>query len=170
MNWLDIVIIVIALIGAYIGMKHGLIRTLFTVFGVIIGIVLAGQWQESIAKKLSSSGEQWAYILAFAAILVIVVVIANIAGKILSGVIKIIMLGSLDTLGGLVLGFLAGALIVAAILASLGSWAATAPLGVGAGLTGAIGDSALAKLLIDKFGLLLSLLPGKFDSVKVFFD
>lgn len=170
MNWLDIVIIIIALIGAYVGYKQGLIMTLFTLVGVIIGVVLAGQWQESIAKKLSSSGEQWAYILAFAAVLVIVVVIATIAGKLFKGFIKLIMLGWLDSLGGIVLGLFAGALIIAAILASLGSWAENAPSWFGSGLVEAIGGSYLAELLIDKFGLLLSLLPGEFDTVKDFFE
>ena len=169
MNWVDIIIILVALLGAYIGWKQGLIRTVFTAIGLIVGIALAGQWSDSLADKFSSSGEQWAYILAFTIIVIIVLIIANILGAILKRFIKIIMLGWLDSIGGIVLGFCVGALVVAAILTSLGPWAENAGKIVSE-LTDAIGDSTLAELLIDNFGLVLGLLPGEFDAVKEFFN
>lgn len=79
------------------------------------------------------------------------------------------MLGWLDSLGGIVLGLLVGAMAVAAILTSVGLWVHYAPGGVESTSAKAIGDSALANLLIDNFGLVLGLLPGEFDAVKEFF-
>ncbi len=176
MNWVDIVIIVIALLGAYKGLKQGLIRTVFTAIGLIVGIALAGQWSDSLADKLSSGEAQWAYITAFAIIVIVVLITANIIGAILKRFIKIIMIGWLDSLGGTVLGFCVGALLAAAILASLGSWAHNEAMNnkvigfeIESELTEAIGDSSLAELLIDNFGLVLGLLPGEFDAVKGFF-
>ena len=169
MSWLDIIIIIIAVLGAYIGWKQGLIRMAFTIVGLIIGIVLAGQWADPFAEKLSPSGAQWAYFLSFAVILIVVLLAANIIGGILHRFLKIIMMGWLDSLGGIVLGLCVGALVVAAILTAVGPWAENAPMGFGSKLVEAIGDSSLAEFLMDKFGLLLGLLPGEFDAVKDFF-
>ncbi len=169
MNWVDAIIIFIALISAYIGYKQGLIRTVFSFIGLIVGVVLAGQWSDSLADLLSSDRAQWAYIVAFAIILIVVLVAANLAGAVLKGFIKFIMLGWLDSLGGIVLGLLVGAIAVAAILTSVGLWAHYVPGGVESTSAKAIGSSALANLLIDNFGLVLGLLPGEFDAVKEFF-
>jgi uncharacterized membrane protein required for colicin V production len=169
MNWVDAIIIVIALISAYIGYKQGLIRTVFSFIGLIVGVVLAGQWSDSLADLLSSDRAQWAYIVAFAIILIVVLVAANLAGAVLKGFIKFIMLGWLDSLGGIVLGLLVGAIAVAAILTSVGLWAHYVPGAVESTSAKAIGGSALANLLIDNFGLVLGLLPGEFDAVKEFF-
>ena len=171
MNWLDIVIIIIAVLGAYMGWKQGLIRTAFTIVGLIIGVVLAGQWADPLAEKLSPNEAQWAYFVAFGLILIVVLIAANIVGGILHRFIKLMMMGLVDSLGGLVLGFLLGALGAAAILASLGAWAEFLPRGdiLDSTMGSAISNSALAELLIDNFGLILGLLPGKFDAIQNFF-
>lgn len=168
MNWVDIVIIIVAAIGGYIGWKHGLIRTAFSFVGLIIGVVLAGVWAPDLADKISSES-QWAYIFSFAIILIIVLIIANIAGKIAKPFLKLVMMGLLDSFLGAVIGIIVGALVMAAILSATGPYIANVP-GAGTGLKDAIGDSILAEVLIDNFGLLLALLPGDFDTVKDFFD
>lgn len=174
MNWLDILIIVIAVIGAYIGWKQGLIRAAFSIVGLIIGIVLAGQWADSLAEALG--GAQWAYFVAFAIILIAVLIIANIIGGILKQFTKVVMMDWLDSsFGGMVLGFLIGAFTIAAILSSAGAWADSLPQheiaeSLKQGMSQAIGESALAELLIDKFRLVLGLLPDKFDAIHKFFD
>ena len=56
MNWVDAIIIVIALIGAYLGYKNGLIRAVFSIVGLVVGVVVAGQWSDSLADKFSPGG------------------------------------------------------------------------------------------------------------------
>ena len=171
MNWIDVVIIVVALMGAYMGWRHGLIRMIFTFIGLIIGVALAGQWSDGLTEVLSPSGAQWAYLASFAIIVIIVVVIANICGKILQTFFKLIMLGWLDSIGGAILGLFLGAFLMGAILTSMALYVndPNSPGGYDSSLVKAIGDSVLAEMLIDNFGFLLGLLPGKFDSVKEFF-
>jgi membrane protein required for colicin V production len=171
--WLDIVIIVIAVIRAYIGWNQGFIRAAFSIVGLIVGILLAGQLADDLAETLG--GAQWAYFVAFAIILIGVLVIADIIGGILKKFTRLVMLGWLDSLGGMILGLMIGALVVAAILTAAGAWAYLLPEheiveSAKQGMSKAIGDSVLAELLIDKFRLVLSLLPGKFDAVREFFD
>jgi len=174
MNWLDIVIIVIAVIRAYIGWNQGFIRAVISIAGLIVGILLAGQFADDLAEVMG--GAQWAYFVAFAIILIVVLIISDIIGGILKKFTKLAMMGWLDSLAGMVLGLLIGAVAVAAVLASAGAWA-TALLpeheiidSAKQGMSTAIGDSALAELLIDKFRLVLGLLPDKFDAIQKFFE
>jgi membrane protein required for colicin V production len=163
MSWVDIVIIVGALIGAIAGYKQGLVLSIFSFLGLIVGVAIAGAASDSLADKLSSSGALWAYVVSFAIILIIVMVLFNILGHVVKGFIKLIMLGWLDSLGGAILGLFVGSLLMTAIFIAVGKWAAGEPGTTGVGT--AIGDSALAHFLIDSFRLLLGLLPGRFDAV-----
>lgn len=168
MSWVDIVIIIGALIGAITGYKQGLVLSVFSFIGLVVGVAIAGAASDSLAEKLSSSGALWAYIVAFAIILIIVMVLANILGHVVKGLIKVMMLGWLDSLGGALLGLFVGGLVIAAIFIAIGKWAAgeMGPTSVGT----AIGESALANFLIDEFRFLLGLLPHRFDTVRELFD
>lgn len=167
MSWVDIVIIAGAVIGAIAGFKQGLVLSIFSFLGLIVGVAIAGAASDSLADKLSSSGALWAYVVSFALILIIVMVIFNILGHVVKGFIKLIMLGWLDSLGGALLGLFVGGLVVAAIFIAVGKWAAGEPGTTSVGT--AIGDSALAHFLIDSFRLLLGLLPHRFDAVRNLF-
>ena len=54
MNWVDIAIIVVGIIFAVIGLRHGIVRTLFTLAGLIGGVALAGNYYQPLANVLSS--------------------------------------------------------------------------------------------------------------------
>ena len=167
MSWVDIVIIAGAVIGAILGYKQGLVLSIFSFLGLVVGVVVAGAASDSLAEKLSSSGALWAYIVSFAVILIIVMIIFNILGHIVKGFIKMIMLGWADSLGGAIIGLFMGGLMIAAVFIAIGKWAAgemgTTSVGT------AIGDSCLARFLIDTFSFLLALLPHKFDAVRELF-
>ena len=166
MTWVDGVIIVVALIGAFAGFRQGLILAIFGFLGLIAGVAFAGWAAGPLADKISPSGAEWAYVLAFILVLIIVIVIFHLVGTIIKQFIKLIMLGWLDSLGGAFIGLFVGALLAAAVMIVVGKWAAS----VGAsGVEDAIGNSALARLLIDSFRLLLALLPDKLNVVTELF-
>ena len=167
MTWVDGVIIVGAVIGTVLGYKQGVVLSGFNFLGLIAGVAIAGAASDSLADKLSSSGALWAYVVSFAVILIVVMIIFSILGHIVKGFIKLIMLGWLDSLGGALLGLFVGGLVVAAIFIAVGKWAAL--YDSTSGVATAIGDSALAHFLIDSFRLLLALLPGRFDAVRNLF-
>jgi membrane protein required for colicin V production len=163
MTWVDIVIIAGAVIGAIAGFKQGLVLSIFSFLGLIVGVAIAGAASDSLADKLSSSGALWAYVVSFAIILIIVMVIFSILGHVVKGFIKLIMLGWVDSFGGAFLGMFVGGLLVAAIFLAVGKWAAN--YDSTSGVATAIGNSFMANFLIDKFRLLLGLLPHRFDAV-----
>jgi membrane protein required for colicin V production len=162
MNWLDIVILILIVVPTLIGLKIGIIKALFTVAGIIVGVVLAGRFSESLGGSLTFiSDPGWARIAAYAIILIVVMLIASILAAVLRKVISAVLLGWVNRLGGAVLGFILGFFFCGALLAMWVNY-----LGIGA----TVSDSALANFLLDGFPLILGLLPAEFDSVRNFFQ
>jgi membrane protein required for colicin V production len=161
MNWLDIVILVILAIAAFTGLKAGIIKVLFTIVGIIVGVILAGRFSDDFAGVLTFIDPDWAKIAAFAIILVAVLVISGILAALLSKLISLVLLGWVNRLAGAILGIVVGAIFCSAILAIWVKY-----LGIGDAVSG----SALARFLLDTFPIALGLLPSEFDSVRDFFD
>jgi membrane protein required for colicin V production len=121
MNWLDIVLLVILAGGGYYGLKTGLITAGFTVVGVVVGIILAGQLSDDVGERItdSISNDTVVTIISYAIIIGAVVVIARVSGSILRKVISMLFLGWADKLGGLALGVVAGAAISGALITGM---------------------------------------------------
>ncbi|MCK4273501.1 MAG: CvpA family protein [Dehalococcoidales bacterium] len=162
MNWLDIVILVLIVVPTLIGLKIGIIKALFTIAGMIVGVVLAGRFSESLGGVLTFiSDPGWARIAAFAIILIAVMVIASVLAAVLKKVVSVVLLGWVNRLGGAVLGFVLGAVFCSALLSMWVNF-----LGIG----DTVSDSALANFLLGSFPFVLALLPAEFDSVRSFFQ
>jgi len=162
MSWLDIILIIIIVIPTLIGLKTGIIKALLSLAGVIVGIVLAGNYYAALAGKLTFiSQESVADIVAFAIILIGVMIVAAIIASVLKKIVSAIMLGWVNRLGGAILGFVLGAAFCGAILTMWTKFL---------GIADPIAESALATLLLDNFPLVLALLPEEFDSVRTFFQ
>ena len=162
MNWLDIVIIVVAVLLGIAGLRQGIIKTVFGIAGLIGGIVLAGRYYGGLAALLSPAGATWANIAAYAIILIATLVVASVIGWFVAKLVHIVMLGWLDRLVGCVLGVVIGSLLCAAILAIVGKYYP--------GTEAVISQSVIAKFLMGGFPLLLALLPEEFDFIRDFFS
>jgi membrane protein required for colicin V production len=98
--------------------------------------------------------------VAFAIILIVVLLIAGGLTKLLSWGVSSLMLGWLDHVLGAIWGLLFGAIIYAALLAI---WVKF--FGEAAVITG----SPIATFLLDHFPSVLRLLPDEFEAVRDFF-
>ena len=161
MNWLDIVIIVVAVLLGIAGLRQGIIRTVFGIAGLIGGIVLAGRYYGGLAALLSPSGATWVNIAAYAIILIATLIVAGVVGSLVAKLVHLVLLGWLDRLVGCFLGVFIGGLLFAAVLAIVVKYYP--------GTEAAISQSGLAKFLMGGFPLLLALLPGEFDFIRDFF-
>jgi membrane protein required for colicin V production len=162
MNWLDIVILVAIALAAFAGLIVGLIAAGLSLAGISVGIILAGRYYLPFSQHLGFIPEEnIARIVAFAIILVGVVLIALVLAMVLRWAFSLIKLGWIDRLGGAVFGLAAGTLLCGAILAM---WVKF--VGAGASVTG----SALASILLEHFPIVLGLLPAEFDAVRAFFQ
>jgi membrane protein required for colicin V production len=161
MNWLDIVILVVVAVAAFLGLRMGLIKAVLILAGIIVGVVLAGHYSGPLGERLTFiSSEGVAKAVAFAIILIGVLIVAAIVAKLLTWATKVVMLGWVNRLGGAVLGLLLGALFCGALLAMWVNFM---------GMAGAIAESTIATILLDRLPMVLALLPGEFDSVRSFF-
>ena len=162
MHWLDIVIIILIAIPTLIGLKNGIIKAVLSLAGLIIGVILAGQYHGALAQQLTFiSQANLANIVAFAIIVLGMMIIASVIAAWLKWIVSAVMLGWVNRLGGAIFGFLLGAIFCGALLAT---WAKFL------GVSGPIAESALAILLLDRFPLILALLPGEFDAIRSFFQ
>ena len=162
MNWLDIVILVPLAITTLLGLKTGLIKAVLSMVGVIVGVILAGRLYMPLSQLLTFiTNEGIAKIVAFAIILIAVMVAAMVLAGFLKWAASLFMLGWVNGLGGAVFGVLMGAITCGAILAA---WVKF----FGAGET--IIQSIMAGFLLDNFPLVLSLLPEEFEAVRSFFQ
>lgn len=178
MNWVDIIIIIFLAILTILGLKRGLVKSLFPLAGIVLGIFLAGTFQNALADKLTFiDSESAAKIVAFAIVVVAVFLAATIVGSIMHGILRTVLLGWVDRLGGAVFGFALGWFICSAIVVLLARYVAL-PVeipeflhleGIQQSIYSAIKGSTLATAQIDYFPVILGLLPDEFDAVKDFF-
>lgn len=162
MNWLDIVLLVVLAIAAFLGLRMGLIKAVLVLGGIIVGVILAGYFSGPLGERLTFiSSEGAAKVIAFAIILVGVLIIAILLAVLLKWATSAIMLGWVDRLGGAIFGLLWGAIFCGALLAIWLKYA---------GVEEAIVESAVATILLEHFPLVLALLPQEFGAVRSFFQ
>ncbi|MBA7564785.1 MAG: CvpA family protein [Dehalococcoidia bacterium] len=162
MNGLDIVILVVIAVATFGGLLIGLIAAGLSLAGVIVGIILAGRYYLPFSQQLGFIPEEnIAQVVAFAIILVGVMLIAVALAMVLRWAFSLIKLGWIDRIGGAVFGLAGGTLLCGAMLAV---WVKF--IGAGATVTG----SVLASLLLEHFPVVLGLLPAEFDAVRSFFQ
>jgi membrane protein required for colicin V production len=161
MNWLDIAIIIIAIFFGLLGLRNGIIKSVFGFGGLIAGIFLAGRYYQPLAVLLSPSGADWSNIAAFAIIIVATVVVASLLGWLIARLASMTPLGLADRIIGFILGIGAGSILFAAILAAVAKYIPST--------AGIISHSTLAKILIEQIPLLLALLPDEFNFISNFF-
>jgi len=161
MSWLDIVLIVILAVATVFGLKTGLIKAVLSLGGMIIGVTLAGNYYVALSERLTFiSHEGTARVVAFAIILIAIMILASVIAKFLKQLTSLVLLGWVNRLGGAVFGLImAGILCGAAIAAWVNFF--------GGGST--ITDSTIAGILLERLPLVLALLPEEFDSVSSVF-
>jgi len=161
MSWLDIILIVLIAGATLVGLRIGIIKAVLSLIGVIVGVILAGRYYVALAEQLTFIPQaNLAKIVAFAVILIGIMLVAGVLASVLKWITSIIMLGWVNRLGGAIFGLVLGATFCGALLAI---WVKFL------GITDPIAESGLASLLLDNFPIILALLPGEFDAVRSFF-
>lgn len=162
MNWLDIVLLVLLAIAAFLGLRIGLIKAALSLAGLIVGVILAGRYYGSLAQHLGFiPSDGVAEVVAFIIILLVVLIIALVLALLLKWATSAIMLGWVDRLGGAIFGLLWGAILYGALLAMWLKYVGGAEV---------ITESAVASILVKSFPLVLALLPQELDAVRSFFQ
>jgi membrane protein required for colicin V production len=126
-DWFLIVILAFSTIAAFV---RGFLQELFSLGGLIVGILLAAWNYHSFAPLLNRfiSDPAAANVVAFLLIAIGVMILCTIAGKVLSRTADAIGLGFFDRLFGACFGFARGCLIGVAIMMAAAAFLPPAPL------------------------------------------
>jgi membrane protein required for colicin V production len=121
MNVFDIVAGVILAYGLIRGLFRGLVKEVSSIIGVLGGFLAAYSFYEAAAAYLHGlvSSPTYRSLIAFLIIFCAVIVVVNVLALVIKYLLKIVFLGWLDRLGGVVFGLIKGVLIVAVLFLAL---------------------------------------------------
>ena len=115
MNILDIILLICFIPAIFQGIKKGFIAQAVSIVSIIFGIWASAHFADIVSAWIAeyiTASEQVLKVVAFALILIVVFLVLAVLGKMLEGVIKLVMLGWLNKLLGVVFSLLKTALIV----------------------------------------------------------
>jgi membrane protein required for colicin V production len=160
MNWLDIILAIVLVITVIAGLKTGLIKAVFSLLGLVLGIFLAGRLYIPFSETLGFFPEQAAKVIAYLIILILVIVLAAIVATILDKILHAVMLGWINHIGGAIFGLAFGGILLGAILVIWAKYAGGGEI---------INHSTIGRFLLNTLPLVLGLLPSEFDTIRQFF-
>lgn len=114
MTFVDWIILAILVSAVMAGFAQGFFRSVFSLGGLVLGLVLAA-WNYHRAARFIQPvvhSSEVANTVGFLLVALLVAVLANFAGHTLARVFQMIGLGCLDRLAGGVFGFFQGTLVV----------------------------------------------------------
>lgn len=115
MNLLDIIILAVLTIFALKGLTRGLVNEASSLAGLILGGWLAYRYYPVLSVPVRNILHVPAHVSAFLAFMLLLILtglIAHVLGNIITAAVRVVMLGSLNRLGGLLIGTAEGALLL----------------------------------------------------------
>ena len=125
MNYLDIIIAIILFLFGWKGLRKGLIIEVVTLLAFGVGIYGAMHFSDFTAAHLQDFMEikpQYLNTIAFVLTFIILVVLVNLIGRLVSKLVKSMNLGFFDKLGGFLFGIIKGVLLCSVLLMVLNNF------------------------------------------------
>ncbi len=118
MSWVDLAIVVVLAMATLGGLAQGFFRSICSLLGLVIGLELAAWNYGRIAALVRPivPVEAVDNVIGFLVIALLVMAVANLVGGIVSDTVRKMGLGCVDKLGGAVVGFVQGALLVVLVI------------------------------------------------------
>jgi len=120
MSYFDIIVGILLILAALKGLKNGLIKELAGLTALILGIILAVQFSDVMARFLSGIfHSSHMPIIAFLLTFVLVVVVVHLIAQLLHTLINAVALGVFNRILGLAFGVLKAGFIISILLLGL---------------------------------------------------
>lgn len=119
MNYLDILLLLPLLYGAYKGFSRGFVIEVATLLGLILGVYVAikfSDYTENILRDFLDISSKYLSYIALSVTFLLVVVAIYLFGKMLTKLVDIVSLGLVNKLLGTVLGIAKSFVILCIIL------------------------------------------------------
>ncbi len=124
MNILDIILLICFIPPLVQGVRKGFIAQAISIVSIIMGIWASAHFANTVTAWISqyiTASEQVLKVVSFALILIAVFLILAALGKVLEGMFKLVMLGWLNKLLGVVFALLKTGLIVGLLIIAFNS-------------------------------------------------
>jgi len=158
MNLVDAIIVIILICFALKGLVRGLVNEVSSLAGLIVGGWAAYVYYPDLAILI----QNWLHLsklissfLAFMLLLFLIGFIAHIIGNIVTAALRVVMLGTLNRLGGVLIGAVEGALILCLLFS-----VATSDF-MPIQLKNKVGESKAASMFADMGGQILQMWRSK---------
>jgi membrane protein required for colicin V production len=118
MNFVDIAIIVILVLGALNGLRAGFIVAVASIIGSIVAFAVARVEYKPVRAFLASFAphSQWLTVIAYLVVFLVVLAIIMTLARFLRRLAHIFFLGMYDRLGGAILGLIQAAIVLELLL------------------------------------------------------
>lgn len=103
--FIDFIAIGIIILSIIKGFRNGLVVAIFSLLAFIIGLAAALKLSAVVAEYLGTAtniSQRWLPILAFSIVFFVVVLLVRLGAKAIEGGLRMVMLGWLNKLGGIV--------------------------------------------------------------------
>ena len=100
-NYIDVIILLPLVYGAYKGFSLGLIVEMSTLFALVLGVFISLRYAvnvEGFLKDFVALPESYAYYIAFAVTFLLVIIVMHLLGKLLTKLIDMVSLGLFNKL------------------------------------------------------------------------
>lgn len=119
MNIVDIILLICFVPALVQGLREGFISQVIAIISIIAGVWVSARFTASASTWLAQyieGSEQVLKVISFALIFIAVIAVLAILGRLLEGTVKLIMLGWLNRLLGMVLSLVKAGLIVGLVI------------------------------------------------------
>lgn len=121
MNWLDLLLLAILVVGAILGMRLGLLGAAINAVALLIGWLVAGQLSDEVGGLFgaSLSSDTIVTVITYVIIMGLSLVLARFVWKLTRPIINLATLGIVgvaDRIGGIVVGAILGIVISSALI------------------------------------------------------
>lgn len=102
---IDLIVIILLIFAIFKGLRNGLVVAIFSFLAFVIGLAAALKLSTVVADYLGTNtniSQRWLPVLAFAIVFLIVVFLVRLGAKAIEGALKLVMLGWLNKIGGIV--------------------------------------------------------------------
>lgn len=119
MNFIDLILAIILIIAAIQGFRKGFIVELASLAALVLGIwggIKFSDWTANFITDTTAFHSKYLSVIAFLVTFIIIVIVIHILGKILDNAVKVVALGFLNRLAGIIFGVLKTAVILSILL------------------------------------------------------
>ena len=121
MTVFDWVLVAVFVSGALLGLKWGLVQAALNFIAVYVAMLIGAQFADGLVERVTDDieNESITTAIGYVIIFLAVFIIAQIVGKAARTMLKIVFLGWVDRLGGVVVGALLGAILVTGVVTAM---------------------------------------------------